>query len=266
MNIVIYSQQRREPLESFERGLMAHGIRPNWRPRGQYKPCDLAIQWAHKSPMVQQGQRVRGLPYLVLEMGYFGDRKANVSCGFNGINGRAEFLNDRSPGDRWAKHGAEMKPWRTDGEYVLVMGQVLGDTSLASCQQYPLWIARACQEAKVYGLPVRFRPHPKFKGMKAPAQVLEGSLEDALAGAAGTITWNSNSAVDAVLAGVPAIVCDRGGMAYPVAAKCIGDDFIRPDRTQWAHDLAYTQWTWEELASGLAWAHLKRMFSSEGAT
>jgi hypothetical protein len=69
------------------------------------------------------------------------------------------------------------------------------------------------------------------------------------------VTFNSNSAVDAVLAGVPAYVEDEGGMAFDVASHTVGE-IHRPDRAQWAHDLAYCQWTVDEMASGATWEHL----------
>lgn len=87
-----------------------------------------------------------------------------------------------------------------------------------------------------------------------------GSFADDLENARLVVTFNSNSAVESVIAGVPAIAMDMGSMAWPVTAHMLEDvnSPVRCDRTQWAHDLAYTQWNLDEMRSGEAWAHLSR--------
>jgi len=263
VKVVIYDPPGRTQAQLVERGLKAHGINPLWRRRHQWEPADLAVIWGHRMPHIIRGQKRIGQDYLVMELAYFGDRRrVFVSLGFNGLNGHAEFLAKGMPGDRWAKHGVPVSPWKEGGDYILVMGQVTGDASLATCPDYPGWLREACEKAKAYGLPVRYRPHPLQRSAEQhPAEVLGGSLEEALAGAAAVIAWNSNSLVDAVLAGVPVIAGDRGSMAWPVAAHEIGADLIRPDRTQWLHDLAYCQWTHAEIASGEAWAHIRTRYA-----
>jgi hypothetical protein len=263
VKVVIYDPPGRTQARLLERGFKAHGINPLWRPRHRWEPADLAVTWAYKTPGVIGGQRRIRQDHLVMELAYFGDRRRTfVSLGFNGLNGHAEFHAKDMPGDRWAKHGVPVAPWKAGGDYVLVMGQVNGDASLATCPDYQKWLAQACEKAKAYGLPVYFRAHPMQKmADKVDVPHHKGTLEEALAGAAAVIAWNSNSLVDAVLVGVPVIAGDKGSMAWPVAAHEIGDELIRPDRTQWLHDLAYCQWTHEEIASGEAWAHLSRRYA-----
>lgn len=259
MKVRIYCPPAQHKLVLFERGLKAHGVEDvAYLRRGQYEPADLAVHWAHKSPNIQNAQRARGLDYMVMELAYFRSRTEYISLGFNGLNGHAEFYNRGCSGDRWAKHGVELKPWKTGGDYVLLLGQVLGDASLATCRHYIAFLKDALERLKCYGLPVKFRPHPKGKTPPINADIAGGSLEDALSKAAVAVSWNSNSLVDAVIAGVPTIACDRGSMAWDVSAHGIGAEVIRPDRTQWSHNLAYTQWTGREVESGEAWAHLKQ--------
>lgn len=263
MKAVFFDIPGRTQAQLVERGLRNHGIEPLWRRIYQWEPSDLAIIWGHKQTKLIASQREAGGDYLVMELGYFGDRRGKfVSLGFNGLNGHAEFHAKNMPGDRWEKHGVPVAPWKTGGEYVLVMGQVAGDASLATCPDYPRWLVQACEKAKAYGLPVYFRPHPLQRvADKVPVQRKTGPLDQALAGAAAVIAWNSNSLVDAALAGVPVIAGDRGSMAWPVAAHGIGDPLYRPSRTQWLHDLAYCQWTHDEIASGEAWAHLSQRYA-----
>lgn len=198
----------------------------------------------------------------VIECGYFNDRLAFYSLGIGGLNGRADFNNDNSPPDRWHKYGFELPPWKKSGDYYLIMGQVPGDMSIDGVDIIQFYHMNMMRLSLKTDKPIYFRPHPKTrqlspKGLKAP--ILGGmSLEQSFKRAAGVITYNSNSGVDAALSGVPVLTQDIGSMAWPVGAKTINEliDFNYPDRTQWAYNLAYAQWTAEELKSGEAWEHL----------
>jgi hypothetical protein len=111
-----------------------------------------------------------------------------------------------------------------------------------------------------------FRPHPRAvdRGMVQSPRHTERSVEPdllkAMDAAHVVITYNSNSAVDAVIAGVPAITMDLGAMSYPVTGHSI-DQRIMPDREEWAAKLAWKQWREEEISSGYA---LKTLFAVKG--
>jgi len=81
-------------------------------------------------------------------------------------------------------------------------------------------------------------------------------IEKDLEAARYAVTFNSNSGVDAALAGVPVVAMDEGSMAWQVAGHRIGE-IVFPDREKWAHDLAFAQWDVEEITSGEAWEHLR---------
>lgn len=267
MHIAIYTPPSSAKMEAVAEGFRAHGLSPELRNRNQYSPTDMAVLWGHKTPHVLDGQRAAGADYLVVELAYFGDRIQWISLGLNGLNGRAQMYNRNCPPDRWEKYGVEVKPWKAAGEYVLVMGQIPGDVSLQKCRSRQLpgyipWLADACKRAKCYGLPVYFRPHPRMtRPFAIDCPVMNGSLEEALSRAALVISWNSNSLVDAVLAGVPIVACDNGSMAYEMGVHEIGEDPIRPVRDQWLYDMAYSQWTLNEVRTGEAWGHLKQRYA-----
>lgn len=87
----------------------------------------------------------------------------------------------------------------------------------------------------------------------------EGDIREALKNAWCLVTYSSNAAIDAILAGVPAIVLG------PSAAETVAWDFediespVWPDLDQWLHWLAWQQWTVEEMKSGRAWAYLREL-------
>jgi hypothetical protein len=248
---------------AFGEGLRRHG----WDVTHAGTParCELLVMWGVRRRDWIAAQARAGGEVCVLERGYVGDRFAWASVSFGGdLNGRAEFCGPFHDGSRWERHFAHlMQPWRTaaelEGGYALVLGQVPGDASLGGRDLAP-WYLAAARALHAQGWPVRFRPHPiavqrRIWRSVPGARTLDGSLTEALAGAARAATYNSNAAVDAVLAGVPTIAMDKGSMAWPVTAHEIGpSEIATPDRTAWAHRLAWCQWTMEEMRSGDCWA------------
>lgn len=201
--------------------------------------------------------RNRGYEVLVLERGYIGDRYKYTSLGWNGLNNRAEFPGyPDDGGERFRAHGGIIKPWREGGDYVLILGQVRGDMSLAG-RDITGWYAEQAQAArKRYGLPVYFRPHPLghvkgFSEVPGVPNLPECTLDEALAGALCTVAYNSNSCLDSILEGVPCFAGDRGTMAWQLCMRSL-DELDYPDREGVVHRIAWTQWAAEEIESGEA--------------
>lgn len=206
----------------------------------------------------------RGREVLVLERGYIGDRFKFSSVGLNGLNGRATFGPSQDDGGaRFQKFGVPLEPWNPSGEYVLLVGQVPGDAALQGQNLTPWYMQTAKAAAALYGLPVRFRKHPRERFARTvPGTYADtGTLRDALSGAAVVVTFNSNTGVEAMLAGKPTVAVDEGAMAWPVAAHALGED-ANPDRQAWAYDLAWKQWAVEEIASGEALRGIAEVLSA----
>lgn len=235
-------------------GLERHGVESRIRAPWQGVEADTCACWGWRlaAPLVRAGKRV-----LVMEHGYIGDRKQWTSLGWNGLNGRAQFAQARDEKRFDAHFDALYKPWQPGGEYALLVGQVDGDASLYG-MDFCAWAVRAAgQIRKHIGLPVMFRPHPVAIEFGQPqtiggAKTLRGHLADAIAGAAVVVTFNSNTATEAMLAGKPTVTLDPGAVAWPVAAHeyRIQDE---PDRLTWAREVAWRQFTMEEIRSGFAW-------------
>jgi hypothetical protein len=189
-----------------------------------------------------------------MERGYLADRFSWTSLGWNGLNGRARFAVREDGGRRFHENfGGLLKSWKRQEGYALLIGQVIGDAALAGTN-ISLWYAEAAKRLREEGYDVRFRRHPLDKRMTAVNGVPDagGSLNDAFARASVVVTWNSNTAVESVLAGVPTVAMDQdGSMAAGVSSGTI--DEITPDRYGWASDLAWKQFTMDEIATGFAW-------------
>lgn len=236
----------------------------------QEMPYDAFVCWGWRI-----GKRFRKrhpkTPICVMERGYVGDRFHWTSLGWNGLNGRAIF--PKAPeGDfyqgRWHRWlGATMQPWRDvpprtgSNRYALILGQVQADQACINVNlayQYRAWAALLHQR----GYRVKFRAHPKALAQHSGLQrasYTRGTLAEDLAGAAFTVSWNSNASVDSVLAGVPSVTFDKGAMAWDVASHDLDSPVTMPSRTEWAAQLAWCQWQPLELADGTAWKAVREV-------
>jgi hypothetical protein len=201
-----------------------------------------------------------GFDVLVMERAYLDDRFKWVSLGWNGLNGRALWPLNASP-ERWDRHFSRLlKPWRvpSGSSYALLLGQVPSDTACRSIR-LENWLSTVTQRLRLMGRAVRFRPHPKAPIVRVPGAAIarDSTLAEDLAGAEFAVTFNSNSGVDAVLAGVPTVAHDEGSMAWDVTSHSLEEKLQRPDRLPWAHRLAWRQWLPTEIEEGIAWPRVK---------
>jgi len=267
--IVIHTltkQLHQNRAEIFQKGLQKHGINALITVSENPITCDLAVMWGITHfPRVIQQQKQNNKNYLVWEAGYILDRDKWKSLGYNGLNGYANFCNKNSPPDRWEQYFSHLiKPWKESGDYILLTGQVNGDASLRPVHGQVDYQGIVDNLKEYTTLPIHYRKHPHPSKPTAPcpknAIPSRGTLEEALSGAKCVVTFNSNTCVDAILNGVPCIVLDRGAMAWDVCGHSLSqvNDPPKPSRQQWCYDMAYTQWTMEEIESGETWEHLKK--------
>lgn len=255
---------------AFVRGLKRHGIDASVFSPGQEAPanCDIVAAWGWRNCSRYRHRKVDGgiiqRPVIVLERGFI-DRMKWTSIAWNGLNGRGEWNEAADNGERFDKNfGHMVGDWYRGDGYALIMGQVKGDAALAGVdidewyvQARNALFARGFEEVRIREHPVAIQQRRRLLSLQEIA--IEGSLDEALSGASVVVTYNSNSGVDAALAGIPVIACDEGSMAWPVAAHGLEAEIITPDRRQWCTDLSWRQWTLDEMSSGFAWDHVRRV-------
>jgi hypothetical protein len=208
-----------------------------------------------------------GKPTIVLEVGGI-KRGTTWKVGLNGINRDAYFGPTGMDGVRVRDLGLKLKPWRNDGEYILICGQHDKSLQWQNMPRMSNWVMDIIDEIQKYtDRPIVFRPHPRCRlehierqyhnvYRQDPLQI-SGTYDDfnlSFMKAHAVINWSSNPGVQSVIAGVPAFV-GCSSLAYDVGNDI---DFLhnieeplRPDRTQWLNDYAWTEFTVEEIAAGL---------------
>jgi hypothetical protein len=177
------------------------------------------------------------------------------------------LMRKRRPSDRWEAMDIEVKPWRKHGSHIIYAdnSQKVHDYwRLAHVNE----MARSTIAQIVAAMPGRgivYRPKPQ----DIEFQPIEGSrlsvrperIESILNGAHCLVTYTSHCSIDALIAGVP-VICLGPNPAEPLAGSSL-EQILNPpvpsdqDRNQFFCNLAYCQWSRDELASGEAWAFIK---------
>lgn len=264
-----YNEKHRTILRAMGAGIAQHANVFYQDMRAGYRQCDVAVifggvklafqpTWL-KRPILERHQGRR----LLMVESAFVKRGEYYQVGWGGQAGSADFRPPRPwKIDRWAAIGVHEAPWQYNaaGKFV-VCGQLPRDTQVQHTD-HAAWCRETIKALQYYGLPVTFRPHPKVESASiygvAKNLIDCRSLAETLADARAVVTYNSTSAVDAVLAGVPTITMDSSSIAWPVTSHKLRPELAWPCRAQWLGDLGYSQWTVDEMAAGDPWRHLTR--------
>ena len=214
---------------------------------------------------VIRAQEAAGKPPWCIERAFLLDRDewSSLSIGGFGVNG-GEFRAEGMPPDRWEKLGIKLKPWSEGGDYILLCAQVPWDVQVQD-EDHLHWIEAAMDAIQQHtGRPIVFRGHPKAWRQRDPylpvvafSEPPQTTFEEDVAHAHAVVCYNSNVSVIATICGVP-VFTGAFSMAHPIANRdwSLLDDPPKPDREQWAWDLAYKQWCVEEFKEALPWLHL----------
>jgi len=211
--------------------------------------------------------RSQSKPVVVLEVGGI-KRGTTWKVGLNGINRNAYFGDDGNTSDRRISLGLKLKPWRTDGKYILIAGQHDKSLQWEGMPSVSNWFLQTYDTIRKHtDRPILFRPHPRCRlphierGLKnvirqEPVKI-GGTYDDFDMGFDNiwaTISHSSNPGIHSIISGVPSFVSNHS-LAYDVANDI---DFLHdienpviPDRTQWLNDYAHTEYTIQEIAQGI---------------
>lgn len=152
--------------------------------------------------------------------------------------------------DRLATLGITIAPWRRAGSHVLICPP---DERFAKLHGFraTLWTKHVMEEIQRH----TDRPLIVRHRSRAGQVPLEAHLNDCWA----LVTYSSNAAVEALLAGVPVFCTARCGASHMARSdlSLIEEPLMLEGREKWAATLAANQWTLEEIKAGMAWERLR---------
>jgi hypothetical protein len=242
-----------------------------------------------------------GKPFIVAEAPVFRRNMKQSGCPgayhrfswTSYFQNEGNYCNKDSPPDRWNRIQAEqkitIKDWRTTGDYVLLILQRPGDSSLKNLLEkhgsYENFLTFTLNEIKKYtNRPIRVRMHPLRQdrqlealknfdvdisintlGSRQGHGVTEGGdglykdFKDAYA----VVGFNSNALTESICEGIPTFSMCSSSMAWDCSNKDLSQ-IESPelfDRQQWLYNLGYCQWREDEIAQGTPWFHLLKRYN-----
>lgn len=201
-------------------------------------------------------------PFLYIDTGYFGNQpNSNNPQGWKvwhrvvPDNFQHDEIIDR-PADRWERHGIRPRQ-RQKGSRILIAAP-----DHKPCQVYGIELAAWLTELQHTLRQHTDRPVVLRQRDANRQQRVRNDFASALTDVHAVITFNSNAAVESVMAGVPVFVMAPCSAARPVANLDLAriEDPWFPDSDlvhQWCRHLAYGQFHNNELANGVARAMIE---------
>lgn len=236
-------------------------------------------------------------PFLVREEGSFRQYQDYKKFGWWSYRNDIGIFNNLNADDaRWKKFlsrtGLKIKDWQKKGTNIVIMGQVNADSAMITLfekgfNSFYHWTVETIKEIRKYtDRPILIRPHPKekdvfdniskdlinFKNITVSNNFFNqdpllnhggGGLYEDLNSAYCVVTFNSNSAVEALCEGIPIFALDSGSAAFDVShndLSKIENLNYNIDISNWCNKIAYTMWTKHEVSTGEMWAHLKPVY------
>ena len=235
--------------------------------------ADVAVIWSmlwagrmRPNQEVYTTFRHQSRPVIVAEVGML-QRGQTWKIGINGT-GISSYNFDNLIAGRADNLNLKLHPWRNGSNIVIAMQR---QDSEQWHGQPPMnqWLESTVAEIRKHSdRPVVIRPHPR-SGCNIPSGCLidrpqfnAGSYDDfdfdrVLESAHCVVNWNSGPGSQAVIAGVPAFV-GPSSLASPIANWNLAqiENPPRSERSVWLEQLAHTEWTVEEIKTGLPFRRL----------
>lgn len=285
-------QKFRVALEKMAFGVARHGDAVHITAASHYEDCDVAVffgSWKDRNVLHHNLKRsiVANAPnFVVLETPLIGRGPVKEAMddvwyrvGVNGFLSDSGLFHNGAPkaADRWQQisdhFGIGLKDYRiNDKGPVVVALQLPGDASLrgASIEQWCLATCKKIRKQTKRQITIRlpqlqrqWDQGPLIEAGRLPNVNFEQgtavNLVSTLSQAFCTVSYSSGFAIDSLINGCPAIATNSANFAYPLgltSVSCISRMKL-PCREQWIRDLAYCQWSQDELGDGAVWENLR---------
>lgn len=220
--------------------------------QGAPKDAKGEVFYGVDSSNLQHWQRCRasGEPYYYCDNAYFDKTRGThfrITQGAIQHSGQGQ-----SDGKRFKSLALQIKPWRSDGDHIVVCPQ--SDSFMRDLAD---WNGNWLDDV-VRTLALVSNRRFKVRNWHRDKSVLMATLNEDLRNAWILVTHSSAAAVNALLEGIP-VACNEGAAkSMGVQALDIEDPVYPEDRERFFMVLADNQWTLDEIKRGVAWKALAR--------
>jgi hypothetical protein len=235
--------------------------------------ADVAVIWSmlwsgrmRPNHEVYEAFRRQGRAVIVAEVGMI-QRGQTWKIGVNGT-GVGSYNFDNLIPNRAATLGLHLKPWRSGTNIVIAM-QRQDSEQWHGLPPMNQWLESTVAEIRKHSdRPIVIRPHPRSGCNMPPGCLIDrpqftaGSYDDfdferVLDTAHCVLNWNSGPGPQALIQGVPAFV-GPSSLASPIANWDFSqiENPPKSERSIWLEQLAHTEWTVEEIKTGLPFKRL----------
>ncbi len=225
------------------------------------------------SDYVMNACSAKKVDFIYFDKGYFNrgwkteDARVHYRFSINGFQPLEYFQSIPRPPKRWKKLGISLKPPSKNGERIVITGCSQKFARMHGFTNEEFTEQTVAKLKSLTDRPIVYRPKPADTHAKPiPGTIFSQNrckIQDELKEAHAVVTFSSNAAADAIIAGVPAFVLGPS-IARPVSntdLSKIEDPWFpsEKERRQWCYDLAYCQWRIEEMEDGTLWEDLKKI-------
>ena len=261
---------------------ISHGLQRHGHKVVYHDDCaDVAVIWSQlwagrmrPNQHVWHHYRQANKPVLVLEVGAL-QRGTTWRLMPNGQNC---FLSTNNSSHRRQQLGIDMLDWHYSGKEIVIALQRADSNQWAGQPSLEDWVNSTIASIRQHtDRPIVVRPHPRYRlgrinhvcEIQQPQRMTntydDYNIAKSVKRAWALVNHNSNPGVTAVLHGTPSFV-GTSSIAGPVANLDFSkiENPLRPDRTQWVNDLAWTEWTTDEISQGQGLEQAVSMLSQPG--
>ena len=220
-----------------------------------YENTTIPMCWAgFFKPQWLEICRKYNLKFYNLDSGYFGNKKRKTifRLSINNFQNVCPII-DR-PSDRWEKLKIEIEPFKQGSDIVIVppdrkIVHILGLGSEAQ------WINETVLKIKNFtDRRIKIRKRPELRIDRIVSNTFRDFIQDDTFCVVG---YSSNALVEAAMHDIPVISLGHSATKSLYSYQLADIEKIKPayqsDKQAWLNHLAYSQFTREELLSGVAW-------------
>jgi hypothetical protein len=232
--------------------------------------ADAALIWSvlwqgrmAPNKQIYEYYRKQGKPVFILEVGAL-DRGRTWKVAVNNITKNGTYANETDLDDNRAKKlGIELQSKKIDQNLpILIATQHENSLQWQTDQRVREWTITQIKNIQNFTKKkIVVRPHPRFDigdftnynvTMAKPIKIANTyDKYDLNFDYSAIVNYNSGVAVQAAINGIP-VITDTSSLASEVSMPIThSDDTYLLDRTEWFKKLVHTEWTIEEIASGI---------------